>query len=316
MIGALIGAVVGAEVGAGELGTVMTRDESIIELGSWLRTPPGLYLLAWEQDCLDHAVTDAFGFHALQLGLPEIEGLRANRMPHRWVASTSLVIPEALPMQPQLDAQITTLAVQEPIQLHCEFDALPFPDASIDLVVLPHSLEFARDPHLTLREVERVLVPEGRVVIAGFNPASLWGLRQRAGRARRGVGLARGDAAPGLFLPRAGDFLGYWRLRDWLRLLGFEVEGGHFGCWRPPLNSERWLERFAWMDRVGERWWPVLGAVYTVMAVKRVRGMRLVGLLKRDRRQARQAAVVAHRGGALNAAPRNEREAALAELES
>ncbi|MBC7938621.1 MAG: SAM-dependent methyltransferase, partial [Chitinophagaceae bacterium] len=71
----------------------MTREESIIELGSWLRTPPGRYLLAWEQDRLDHEVTDAFGFHALQLGLPELEGLRANRMPHRWVASDSMHVP-------------------------------------------------------------------------------------------------------------------------------------------------------------------------------------------------------------------------------
>ncbi len=261
-------------------------------MGSWLRTAPGQYLLAWEQGRLDHAVTDAFGFHALQLGLPELEGLRANRMPHRWVASDSLLVPEALPMPPPEDLQISTQPGLMPIQLHCEFDALPFPDASIDLVVLPHSLELARDPHLTLREVERVLVPEGRVVIAGFNPASLWGLRQRAGRARRGMGLA-GDRS--LFLPRAGEFLGYWRLRDWLRLLSFEVEGGSFGCWRPPLHTAPWLERFQWMDRIGERWWPVLGAVYVVVAVKRVRGMRLVGLIKQERRQSRAAAVAVAR---------------------
>ena len=283
-----------------------------------------MYLLAWEQDRLDHAVTDAFGFHALQLGMPELEGLRANRMPHRWVASDSLHVPEALPLQPQRNLQISTVAVPEPIHLHCEFDALPFPDASIDLVVLPHSLELARDPHLTLREVERVLVPEGRVVIAGFNPASLWGLRQRAGRARRGMGLARGAAGDALFLPRAGDFLGYWRLRDWLRLLGFEVEGGHFGCWRPPMYSQRWLDRFAWMDPVGERWWPVLGAVYTVMAVKRVRGMRLVGLIKQERPQVRATVAVARRMAAqplpaasgLQVVTHAERETALTELES
>ncbi len=266
----------------------MTQGASIIELGSWLRSPPGRYLLAWEQDHLDHAVTDAFGFHALQLGLPEIEGLRANRMPHRWVASDSLIVPEALHMPPPADTHISTLAVQDPVNLHCEFDALPFPDASVDLVVLPHALELARDPHLALREVERVLVPEGRVVIVGFNPASSWGLRQRAGHARQGMGLA---SRKGLFLPRAGEFLGYWRLRDWLRLLSFEVEGGSFGCWRPPLSQQAWLDRFEWMDRVGERWWPVLGAVYMLVAVKRVRGMRLVGLMKQERRQARHAPV-------------------------
>jgi len=271
----------------------MTRDESILELGAWLHTAPGRYLLAWEQDRLDHAVTDAFGFHALQLGLPELDGLRANRMPHRWVASDSLVVPDTVVLPPPLDPLLTTQPGHEPIALHCEFDALPFPNASIDLVVLPHGLELARDPHQTLREVERVLVPEGRVVIAGFNPASLWGLRQRAGRLKRGLGLGRGSP---LYLPSAGDFIGYWRLRDWLRLLGFEVEAGRFGCWRPPLQSQAWLERYAWMDRVGDRWWPVLGAVYFLVAVKRVRGMRLVGLVRQEKRKAHAApAVVANR---------------------
>ncbi len=271
----------------------MTRDESIIELGAWLQTAPGRYLLAWEQDRLDHAVTDAFGFHALQLGLPELDGLRANRMPHRWVACDSLVIPEAVPLPPPADNVYTTQAPHDPVALHCEFDALPFPNASIDLVVLPHALELARDPHQTLREVERVLVPEGRVVIAGFNPASLWGLRQSAGRMRRSMGFGRNQS---LYLPRAGEFIGYWRLRDWLRLLGFEVEAGRFGCWRPAVHTEKWLERFAWMDRVGDRWWPVLGGVYFLVAVKRVRGMRLIGLVKNERRKAAAApAVVANR---------------------
>ena len=262
-------------------------------MGAWLHTAPGQYLLAWEQDRLDHAVTDAFGYHALQLGLPEVAALRANRMQHRWVASDCLYTPEPVSLPPLHDSQITTLAPPDSIALHCETDALPFPSASIDLVVLPHTLELARDPHQTLREVERVLVPEGRLVIAGFNPASLWGLRQRAGRLRRGMGSAS-DAS--LYLPGADEFIGYWRLRDWLQLLSFEVESGRFGCWRPPFKSKAWLDRFEWMDRVGDRWWPVLGAVYFLVAVKRVHGMRLVGLAKQERRARRPAtAVVANR---------------------
>jgi hypothetical protein len=268
----------------------MTRDESIIELGLWLRTTPGRYLLDWEQRRFDDAVTDAFGFHALQLGLPGIDALRANRMPHRWVANDSLVIPELDPLPPLAsDSSISTLLPDSRVALACDFRALPFAADSIDLVVLPHALELACDPHQTLREVERVLRPEGRVVVAGFNPASLWGLRQRLGRARLGIGIGR----QGLYLPRAGEFIGYWRLRDWLRLLGFELESGQFGCYRPPASTAPWLDRFAWMDRVGERWWPVLGAVYTLVAVKRVRAMRLVGLLRRDTPKPRTAAAVA-----------------------
>jgi len=237
--------------------------------------------LQWEQSHLDSAVVDLFGFHALQLGLPELDALHANRMPHRWVATDTAVAP-------------TSGGVDEPprtaVALHCDFDALPFDSNSLDLVVLPHALEFARDPHLALREVERVLVPEGRVVIVGFNPSSLWGLRQWLGRGRQ---LLASRARRPLFLPSAGEFMRYRRLRDWLRLLSFEVEAGRFGCYRPPVAAEKWLTRFEWMERAGERWWPVFGAVYFVVAVKRVRGMRLVGLVRDQQRQPAHAPVVA-----------------------
>jgi hypothetical protein len=99
-----------------------------------------------------------------------------------------------------------------------------------------------------------------------------------------------------LYLPSAGEFIGYRRVRDWLRLLGFEVERGRFGCWRLPLRSEAGLARMAWMETAGARGWPVLGAVYLIEAVKRVRGMRLVGQARRKTLATRPApAVVANR---------------------
>jgi len=265
----------------------MTRYSSIIELAPWLQSPPGRYLLAWEQAQLDRTVADLFGFHALQLGLPDLEGLRANRMPHRWVASDSLRQPEPLPLPAVDEALSTLLPLSAGNALHCDFDALPFPSQSLDLVLLPHTLELARDPHDTLREVERVLRPEGRLVIVGFNPASLWGLRQSAGHLRQRLGLG-GQ----LYLPSDGEFIGYPRVRDWLRLLGFEVERGRFGCWRLPLRSEAGLARMAWLETAGARGWPVLGAVYLIEAVKRVRGMRLVGQARRKTVATRTAPVV------------------------
>jgi SAM-dependent methyltransferase len=264
---------------------------AIIQLPQWLKSPAGQYLLAWEQRHLDQAVADLFGFHALQLGLPQLDALRANRMPHRWLAVESArddEVPSDAPKTasenpsgpPGESDQHPRVLVVPPPSLRCHFDALPFDAASLDLVILPHALELARDPHLALREVERVLVPEGRVIIVGFNPASLWGTRQKLGRLRRRLSRTSGD----LFLPHAGEFVGYRRLRDWLRLLSFEVEAGRFGCYIPPLTSARWLARFAWMERAGEHWWPVFGALYYIVAVKRVRGMRLVGLIRKDAR--------------------------------
>lgn len=221
----------------------------------WFETPPGRYLLAWERAAFDGAVGDIFGYHAVQLGLPELDALAANRMPHKWLALSEGHV-QTSPVKPDL---ITNFA------------ALPFEENSVDLVVLPHSLELNLDPHNTLREVERVLVPEGKVVICCINPASLWGLRQRRAHLYRRLGFGE------LYLPDAGDFIGYWRLRDWLRLLSFEVETSSFGCYRPAFASEKWLERFAWMDPVGGRSWPIFGAVYFIVAVKRVRRVKLIG---------------------------------------
>jgi SAM-dependent methyltransferase len=145
--------------------------------------------------------------------------------------------------------------------------ALPFAEASLDLVVLPHTLEFSADPHASLREVQRVLVPEGRVAITGLNPASLWGLRQYRARWLGGR----------LFLPDVGEFIGPRRLRDWLQLLELELESADFGCYQPAVRGARTLARFGWLERLGQRWWPILGATYCIVAVKRVRGPLLIG---------------------------------------
>lgn len=260
----------------------------IISLTDWFRTAPGQYLLGWEQAQFDLAVTNLFGYNALQLGLPELSTLAANRMPHRWLAlpeellelnPDELVLPEVADLQTTPRVALVTNAA-----------ALPFPEASLDLVVLPHTLELSADPHHVLREVERVLVPEGRVVISGFNPNSLWGLKQSRARLAGRLGL-RWFGMSDLYLPEAGDFIGPGRLRDWLRLLSFEVESHRFGCYRPAVHSEQWLQRHAWMDRAGARWWPIFGAVYFYVAVKRVRGARLLGPAWRPRRAGHAAPV-------------------------
>ena len=240
----------------------------------WFETPPGRYLLAWERAEFERAVVDIFGYHALQMGLPELDALSANRMPHKWLA-----LSEAGALESSAKPDIVT-----------DFSALPFEENSIDLVVLPHSLELNIDPHATLREVERVLVPEGKVVICCLNPASLWGLRQRRAHLYRHFGFGE------LYLPDAGDFIGYWRLRDWLRLLSFEVESSSFGCWRPAFSTEKWLNRFAWMDAVGERSWPIFGGAYFIVAVKRVRSVTPIGpAWKRPKRIAAAPVPIANR---------------------
>src|SRR5450432_1178008 len=105
---------------------------AIIQLPEWLKTPAGEYLLAWEQRHLDQAVVDLFGFHALQLGLPELDALRANRMPHRWVTteSSAVAAPGATlgagDEPPDSSPSAPGAPVRAAVALHCDFDALPF----------------------------------------------------------------------------------------------------------------------------------------------------------------------------------------------
>jgi hypothetical protein len=74
-----------------------------------------------------------------------------------------------------------------------------------------------------------------------------------------------------------GELISVPRLKDWLKLLNMEVNRGHFGCYKPPFRTAKWLERFAFLEKAGDRWWPYLGALYMVQAIKRVKGMRLIG---------------------------------------
>ncbi|MCC6377398.1 MAG: class I SAM-dependent methyltransferase [Burkholderiales bacterium] len=208
-------------------------------LADWFATPLGRYLRGREQAYFDQTVADIFGYYAIQIGLPEHPALGQSRMPTRF-----------------------TLDYDPPAQLVADPHALPFAENSIDLVVLPHALEFTDDPHLMLREAYRVMRPEGQIVIAGFNPFSLYGMKRYFGR----------EQAP----PWNGNFIGLWRLKDWLSLLGFDVIGGRLDGYAPPLASEKWLNRFAWLEKAGDRWWPIAGGVYYLRATKKVAGLRMI----------------------------------------
>ena len=225
-------------------------------LHDWYESPLGQYLLEKERAYLDDVTPDLFGFHAVQLGLPEYDLLRENRITHKM--------------------RVATIGSPD---VYASCHELPFATQSIDLVLMPHVLEFAEEPHAILREVDRVLMPEGRLIIVGFNPWSLWGLKSA-------MGLSRDRH------PWDGHFLSLVRVKDWLALLGFEVSAGRLIAYAPPIDNPKWRRRFAFMEPAGDRWWAVGGAVYLLQAIKRVRGMRLLTPAWQEK-DAREKALVA-----------------------
>jgi len=234
---------------------------SLEEWNEWLATTTGQYALNWEQKQFNQVVDDTFGFDALQIGMPNLNCLVENRIPNRW-----LMLLDSQPKHQNIN--------QKPVSTICQASIydLPFANESMDLIALPHVLEFSENPHEALREVHRILRPEGRIVISGFNPMSLWGIRQYTGRIFHQP-----------FLPESGRFISHLRIKDWLNLLNYSIDRGKFGCYAFPTKKIQALQKITLLDKAGDRWWPFFGSVFMLSAIKRNPAIRLVGKIKSQR---------------------------------
>lgn len=209
-------------------------------LQTWYTKPLGRLVAQAEREALDVHLDRFSGARLLQLGAfgDGLRVLRANTS-RAWLAG------------PPGDG---------PVDCYLEPEALPFQSDSIDAVVLVHSLEFSDSPHQVLREAERVLAPEGHLLVLGFNAWSAWGLarwlRRRGGRA-----------------PWNGRYVSASRLRDWLSLLGLEISSQEYRLFRPPIGRPRLQQRLEWLERVGPGLLPWLGGIHITVAQKRVAGI-------------------------------------------
>ena len=190
-----------------------------------------MYLLRQERAALAQALPTLFGFYLVQSGC--------------W--SDGQPLWEASPIR----TRILVGDCEQPGSVAGDPAYLPLAGDSVDVVLLPHTLERLEEPEQVLREAERVLHGEGHVVVMGFHPFGPWGLMRYAGLRR----------------PWHGRFLSLWRLRIWLRVLGFEEISVRHYLFRPPFASRGMLHRFAWLDRLG---WRLSAGAYMVVARKRV----------------------------------------------
>jgi SAM-dependent methyltransferase len=212
------------------------------QLQQWYHSSLGENLQQSEKGMLNQVLPNLFGYHLLQVGRPmESDLLTASRITHRMVM-------EDVPPLLGLEGNKSFLG---------HSDQLPVASDCLDVILLPHTLEYVERPHEVLREVERTLIPEGHLLILGFNPWSLFGLRRLFGGWRNQS-------------PWCGHFYSTLRLRDWLALLGFDTVLVEHYFFRPPLQNDGIMRRLSFLDRVGGRFWPPLGGGYLLVAKKRV----------------------------------------------
>jgi SAM-dependent methyltransferase len=219
----------------------------------WFEGPLGARVLREEAALAPLALDDVFGFELLQAGSwgPARHLLDGARTQH-----TTLVAPQMSPG----------------VTLCAPLDSLPLRSDSIDAIFLPHTLELVEDPYAVLREAERVLCAEGCLMICGFNPFSGWGVRRT---------FTRYVGRPA-FPPQTRRMLSERRLRDWVALLGFDVDSvyGYLGLLPTKGRLARSVDarpRAAWT-----------AGAYLLKARKRVKTMTLV----RPRWRARQRVLV------------------------
>ena len=209
------------------------------QFAHWFRSPPGSELFRMEQSVLDRMLPGLFGFHIVQIGSADRAlSMEASRIAHKVMVETG-------------GAAVPGAAVS------CSSDALPLAADSVDVAVLVHVLEFSANPHKVLRETARALIGDGHLVLACFNPWSVWGIWRLV--------LGWRDAPPW-----CGHFYGLTRIRDWLALLDLEVLSVERLFFRPPLRRERLLARLGSVEKLGRHLWPVFGGAYVVLARKRV----------------------------------------------
>jgi SAM-dependent methyltransferase len=208
-------------------------------LHAWFNVEAGRDIRDAELEMVAAILPNLFGYHIVQLG---------NQVSDKFLTTTrishSVLIGNGA-------------AIDEEANIVGRCDALPLMANAIDVLVAPHVLEFADEPHAVLREAERVLIGEGFIVIVGFNPWSLCGLWQL---------LAGWRGKP----PWSGQFLSASRITDWLKLLGFEIEFLKKTSFRPPLRRESITGKLRFMELLGTVCWPFFGNVYVVLAKKRV----------------------------------------------
>ena len=208
------------------------------ELEQWFQSALGRSLLASQRAVIEQKIQRLFGVYQLEIGVS-----------HRIPVGNPSSLGYKFHLLPDWETDLpdnTVISTSDEIAIDHDI---------LDLVILHHALDFSADPHQTLREVFRVLKSSGYLLIVGFNPLSMWGLRRLITRSRKA--------------PWNNHFISGRRIEDWLNLLDFKVDGLDYHYYGLPINSQRFVRYFSWLDGLLNSKVP-LGAYYTILAQKQV----------------------------------------------
>jgi SAM-dependent methyltransferase len=220
------------------MSTLISLSQRASSLRHWYHSPLGRLLADVELSALAEQLPGLFGYHLMVVDPPwETCTLSDSRIPHHIVQRIE-----------QVSGDDTGLVGYT--------DTWPVMTDTLDAIVLPHTLELSVNPHQLLREAERSLIPDGHLVIIGFNPWSLWGVRRM---------LTWGSRQ----MPWNARFRGLSRIKDWLSLLGFDIVHCRYLFQRPPIQNSRVLGRLQFLEPSRSNGRMLLAGAYLLVARKR-----------------------------------------------
>jgi len=235
---------------------IPSLEQSCPALSRWFASPLGEEILSQQLALTQPLVERLFGYHLMQAGVTSaVDFAACSRINHRFRLS---------PCGGQGGEALV------------EFEQLPLPSESIDVVLLHHLLDFTTHPHQVLREAARVLIPGGHLLLIGFNPFSLLGLSRL---------LFSGGAH------QRGNQLRAARVADWMNLLDLQANTLERGFFRLPLQQRELLAQTTWMERLGARWHLPWGGFYIIVARKEVARMRTIRINWRSEKKPSLTAV-------------------------
>ena len=219
---------------------VKPLSESQADIARWFQHPLGQRILQAEQKTLDQIMPEICGYHLMQLSV-----------------LNHLALSHQSPVKHHFSLGLNGMSGSPVL---ANFEHLPIAEDSIDAVILHHVLEYSTNPHQLLREAARTIIPNGYIIIIGFNPTALLRLKKSWGQ---------------LFSNAS-----YWRyhnlhrrrLEDWLRVLDFKSVYIRYGCHGLPFVRGY----HSGFDQCMAHLLPFCGAYYVTVARKSVIPMTLI----------------------------------------
>lgn len=233
---------------------VLPLRASLAPLNEWFGTQLGQLLITQERALIDEQLRNLFGYHLLQLSITNRTDLTSgSRISHKFALYPQAPNPETISEEQAANEALTG---NNSISALTDFNHLPLPPNSIDVVLLHHVLDYSQSPHHVLREASGVIMPRGHLLVVGFNPWSLFGVWRWV---MRGFSKAPQWRHQSLRLGR---------VLDWLAVLDFEPIAIEQGFYWPPLQHTQALNYFQWMERWGKKLCLPWGGFYLIVARK------------------------------------------------